>query len=121
MLSHHRRPLAIGLISIATLCLVACSDGAPSSGDIEQALKSGMSEAITQAKNSGSPVGTAMTNVMSKVEIHSVKNLGCKKDNAGVGYNCKVEMDVTSPFAGRQKNTRTLHLVKGHEGWEIAR
>lgn len=107
-------------LTTMALMLVACSDGAPSSGEIEQALKSGMAKAATQAQGSDNPVGAAMSHIMSKVEIHDVKSLGCKQDEAGSGYNCNVEMDVTSPFAGRQKSTRMLHLVKGSTGWVIA-
>ncbi|HQS01828.1 MAG: hypothetical protein B7Y07_00095 [Halothiobacillus sp. 24-54-40] len=101
-----------------TLALAACSDGAPSSSDIEQALKSGMAKAMAQAGTLGG--GAQISAAMAKVEIKSVKNLGCKKDEAGSGFNCNVETEVNTPFAGAQKSTRMLHLVKGSDGWQIA-
>lgn len=121
MFRHIEKMMLPALLAVMTSMLMACSDGAPSSADIEQALKSGMANAITQAQSSGNPVGTAMSSIMSKVEIHSVKKLDCTKDNASSGYNCTVEMDVTTPLAGQQKSTRTLHLVKGSDGWLITR
>ncbi|HUN00153.1 MAG: hypothetical protein B7X12_10320 [Halothiobacillus sp. 20-53-49] len=101
-----------------TLALAACSDGAPSSSDIEQALKSGMAKAMAQASTLGG--GAQISAAMAKVEIKSVKNLGCKKDEADSGFNCNVETEVNTPFAGAQKSTRMLHLVKGSDGWQIA-
>lgn len=102
-----------------TLGLSACSSGAPSSSDVEQALKSGMAKAMSQA--SSVKGGEALSALMAKVEIKSVKVLECHKDSSGTGYDCKVETEVSTPFAGVQKNTRMLHLVKGHDGWVIAR
>ncbi|MHB8920365.1 MAG: hypothetical protein ACYC3A_06165 [Halothiobacillus sp.] len=99
------------------LALSACSSGAPSSGDIEQALKSGMAKATAQAGTMSG--GAQISAAMAKVDIKSVKNLGCKKDEAGSGFNCNVETEVTTPFAGAQKSTRMLHLVKGSDGWQI--
>ena len=108
----------ISLLAASALTLAACSDGAPTSSDIESALKSGMAKAMAQA---GSMTGGApVSALMAKVEIKSVKNLGCKKDEAGTGFQCNVETEVNTPFAGAQKTTRTLHLVKGSDGWQIA-
>ncbi len=100
------------------LALTACSQGAPSSGDIEQALKSGMAKATAQASamEGGAQLGAAM----AKVDIKSVKNLGCTKDEADSGFKCNVETEVNTPFAGAQKSTRMLHLIKGRDGWQIA-
>lgn len=104
---------------VAALILAACSSGAPSSSDVEQALKSGMAKAMSQA--SSVQGGQAISALMAKVEIKSVKVLECNKDASGTGFDCKVETEVSTPFAGDQKNTRMLHLVKGSDGWVIAR
>ncbi len=107
-------------ISLALmLALTACSDGAPSSSDVEQALKSGMAKAMSQA--SSVQGGEAVSAMMAKVEIKSVKVLECNKDASGAGFDCKVETEVSTPFAGDQKNTRMLHMVKGSDGWVITR
>lgn len=106
------------LVSFAlTLGLVACSSGAPTSSDVEQALKAGMAKAMGQA--SSVQGGEAISALMAKVEIKSVKVLACNKDASGEGFDCKVETEVNTPFAGAQKNTRMLHLVKGSDGWAI--
>lgn len=106
------------MLSVVTaLTLAACSSGAPSSADVEQALKSGMAKAMSQA--SSVQGGQAVSALMAKVQIKSVKVLDCKKDNSGKGFDCEVETEVSTPFAGDRKNTRILHLVKGSDGWEI--
>jgi hypothetical protein len=104
---------------LVVLALAGCSSGAPSSSDVEQALKSGMAKAMSQA--SSVEGGQAVSAMMAKVEIKSVKVLECNKDASGAGFDCKVETEVSTPFAGDQKNTRMLHLVKGSDGWVIAR
>lgn len=108
------------MLSVATiLALSACSSGAPTSSDVEKALKSGMAKAMSQA--SSVQGGQAVSAIMAKVQIKSVKVLDCSKDASGNGFDCKVETEVSTPFAGDQKNTRMLHLVKGSEGWVITR
>lgn len=104
---------------LVVLALAGCSSGAPSSSDVEQALKSGMAKAMSQA--SSVQGGEAVSALMAKVEIKSVKVLECNKDASGTGFDCKVETEVSTPFAGDQKNTRMLHMVKGSDGWVIAR
>ncbi|MDD4965415.1 hypothetical protein [Halothiobacillus sp.] len=104
---------------LVVLALAGCSSGAPSSSDVEQALKSGMAMAMSQA--SSVQGGEAVSALMAKVEIKSVKVLECNKDASGTGFDCKVETEVSTPFAGDQKNTRMLHMVKGSDGWVIAR
>lgn len=104
---------------LVVLALAGCSSGAPSSSDVEQALKSGMAKAMSQA--SSVQGGEAVSALMAKVEIKSVKVLECNKDASGTGFDCKVETEVSTPFAGDQKNTRMLHMVKGSDGWVITR
>jgi len=113
------RSVVLFLSLAVTLGLTACSGGAPSSSDVEQALKSGMAKAMSQA--SSVQGGQAISALMAKVEIKSVKVLECKKDASGAGFDCQVETEVSTPFAGDQKNTRMLHLVKGSDGWAITR
>lgn len=104
---------------LVVLALAGCSSGAPSSSDVEQALKSGMAKAMSQAGSVQG--GQGVRAMMAMVEIKSVKVLECNKDATGTGFDCKVETEVSTPFAGDQKNTRMLHLVKGSDGWVIAR
>jgi len=113
------RSVFVLLSVVMALSLAACSSGAPSSSDVEQALKSGMAKAMSQA--SSVQGGEAISALMAKVEIKSVKVLDCKKDTSGTGFDCKVETEVSTPFAGVQTNTRTLHLIKGNEGWVITK
>lgn len=113
------RNFLVALSVLVVLALAGCSSGAPSSSDVEQALKSGMAKAMSQA--SSVQGGEAVSALMAKVEIKSVKVLECNKDASGTGFDCKVETEVSTPFAGDQKNTRMLHMVKGSDGWVIAR
>ncbi len=113
------RNFLVALSVLVVLALAGCSSGAPSSSDVEQALKSGMAKAMSQA--SSVQGGEAVSALMAKVEIKSVKVLECNKDASGTGFDCKVETEVSTPFAGDQKNTRMLHMVKGSDGWVITR
>ncbi len=113
--SHH--PLYAALAGATLLALTACSGGAPSSADVEKALKDGMSKAMGEAgKQQG---GSMVAAVMAAVEIKKVKVIDCKQESSK-GYDCNVEMTVKTPFAGEQTSTRLLYLVKGSDGWAVA-
>ncbi len=103
-------PSALLPISMALL-LTACS-GEPSSGDIEKVLQSGFAQFNTQM--------AAFAGRGAKVEVHSIKKLGCKADGANA-YVCDVEVDVTNPMTGRSKTVAPLRLVKGSDGWVQSR
>ena len=72
------RSVLLYMSFVLALGLTACSGGAPSSSDVEQALKSGMAKAMSQA--SSVQGGQAISALMAKVEIKSVKVLDCNKD-----------------------------------------
>lgn len=101
---------ALPLLTSALL-LTACS-GEPSSSDIEKVLQSGFAQFNTQM--------TTFAGRGAKVEVHSIKKLGCKSDGSNA-YVCDVEVDVTNPMTGRSKSVAPLRLVKGSDGWVESR
>ncbi|MEH3087910.1 MAG: hypothetical protein PGN26_15555 [Xylophilus ampelinus] len=110
--SSRLRGISSALLPIsAALLLTACS-GEPSSGDIEKVLQSGFAQFNTQM--------AAFAGRGAKVEVHSIKKLGCKADGSNA-YVCDVEVDATNPMAGRTKNVSQLRLVKGSDGWMPSR
>ncbi|WP_127471622.1 hypothetical protein [Thiomicrorhabdus aquaedulcis] len=98
--------------------LSGCSNNTPTATDIENAIKNGMTQAMEQAKSM--PGGEAMSQAMAKVEIKSVKILACQPDDAKLGVNCNIETEVNTPFAGLKTTARTVHMIKGSDGWVIA-
>jgi hypothetical protein len=101
--------------------LSGCSNNTPATptaADIEKAITNGMTQAMEQAKSM--PGGEAMSQAMAKVEIKSVKILACQPDDAKLGVNCNIETEVNTPFAGLKTTARTVHMIKGSDGWVIA-
>lgn len=54
-------------------------------------------------------------------QIHGVKKIGCKAATGADGYVCDVQIDVTTPLAGRQTRTSTVRLVRGSDGWRVVK
>jgi hypothetical protein len=100
---HKRSPLVISSVVLA-VALGGCS-GEPSSGDIEKAMKADIEKA------------NEMFPGEMKAELHSVKKVSCVEAKRSAGYNCDVEIDVTAPILGRQKDVGQIRLVKGSDGW----
>lgn len=97
-------------LPLSTLLLLAGCSGEPSSRDIEKVVQS---SALQMNKQMGPWTG-------KKVEIHSIKKLGCKSDSSNA-YVCDVEADITHPMAGRNKGVSQIRMVKGSDGWVESR
>lgn len=107
------RASAALLSVLAIFCLAGCS-GKPSSADVKKAVSQQFEQAAQQAKQLGGDAGR-----MFEVEVHEVKLLDCVPAQPESGYNCDIEMDVTSPYGGRQESVVQVRMVKGSKGWTL--
>lgn len=95
---------------IATVFLFGCSKG-PSESDIESVIKKNV-----QGYNSLIP--RALGGNM-KFEIHEVISHGCKEEKPDV-FDCDIEVDMTSPVLGRNKDRSNVEFVKRDGEWHTA-
>ncbi len=94
----------LGLVSMLTACSLP-----PSEDDIKAALESSLSGT--------NKVTSSIFGESGKVEIVTVKKIGCTKD--GGGYTCDVEVTRKVPVVGETKSMNKMHLVKLDSGWSI--
>lgn len=104
--------IRISLMTTAALVLTACG-GAPSEGDIQQALQKQTDQMLKTmgplAKMSGA----------EDTRIREVEKLGCDKDGDNA-YRCDVK--VTVKVAGREiTETSRGRFVKSSDGWVASR
>ena len=52
-----------------------------------------------------------------KIEILSVKKLGC--DKAGGAWQCTVDVQSRIPLVGDKRQTRQLKVAKADDGWQL--
>lgn len=104
------------IVGLLTSCLLAACSGAPSDADIKTALTKAVAEQQKMmAQISGS---TGMGNML-KIEYTSVKKIGCKADGESA-YRCDVET-IAKTAMGEHKQTTSMRLIKGSDGWVAGR
>lgn len=114
------------LFFFALLALVLTAAGCsmePSDADLQSALEKSMvrtNESLNQTAQMFGGAGKALTDMIGKVEVHSVRKIGCVQAAGSPGYVCDFEVDMTVPIAGRSKKMEKARFVKGPEGWVIA-
>lgn len=102
-------------VAASLFALTACSS-APSESDITQAVTKMMDEYNqTMANIGGGSVYTQGMVSAMKIEIKSVKKIGCKADGEKA-YLCDVEVEAKSA-SGVTKNASPVRFVKGSDGW----
>lgn len=101
----------------ALLLLVGCS-GAPSEGQITDAVLAQTKSDLEQMERA---VGKGAVQAMRgrAGEVKSVKKIGCKEDGEKA-YRCDIEVEVKQ---GEQivKAPASMRFVKGSDGWVVAR
>lgn len=110
---------------LVTLLLVTfgCS-GEPSEADIRSAFERDItkgSQSLNETAQKFGNAGKALTDMLGKTEIHSVKKIGCIAAKDAPGFVCDVEVDMTSPLAGRKKDMTSARFVKGPDGWVVGK
>lgn len=113
--------LLTGLVLL--LFAVGCS-GEPSEKDIRAALDKDAakhSQALNQTAQVFGGAGKALTDMIGTMEIHAVKKIGCVEAKDAPGFVCDVEVDMTSPLAGRKKDMTSARFVKGPDGWVVGK
>ncbi len=92
---------------LAATIILGCSKG-PSSSDIENVMNNNLNEF-----NKLMP--KALGNNI-KFELHEVKNHGCEEKQDGA-FICDVEIDMTAPVVGRNKDRSKVEFVKRDGEW----
>ncbi len=107
--------IQITTLTLLSLSLSACFNNGPSDSDIESAMEKSMNEFKT--KISGGSIPPGMADKM-KFEIHSMTNYGCteSKTEASI-YECDIELDMTVPMIGKQKNRSITKFTKKDGEW----
>lgn len=106
----------------ALLLLAAGCSGAPSEADIRAAFEKNIAKSTASLNETAQMfggAGKAITDMLGKAEIHSVKKIGCVEAKDAPGYVCDVEIDMTVPLTGRKKDMTTARFVKGPDGWVV--
>jgi hypothetical protein len=88
----------------------------PTTQDVARAVR-----ALVIANNA--PPGMAPTipggpPTLSRVQVNSVRNLGCNLAPDHKGYLCGTVIELVRPGQGEQKMTRLVRLVRTHNGWK---
>ena len=107
------------LLLLGSVLLAACSGGEPSESAIKQVVSEhfGKVNGLTQSMlgddtEHGDDTGKIM-------EVHSVRKIDCaKEDSKGLIYVCTVEVDISMPIVGRDKQTIKIRLTKDNGTWK---
>ena len=108
----------------ALLLVVTGCSGEPSESDIRAAFErdiAASSQSLNETAQKFGGAGKAITDMLGKTEIHSVKKIGCIAAKDAPGFVCDVEMDMTAPLAGRKKDMTSARFVKGPDGWVVTK
>ena len=121
-LDSMRRAAWAALLPIA---LAGCS-GAPSEGQIKDALLADQKRAQEQAEAAARALGGGFAGDIlrqaagPKIEIVSVRKVGCKEDGEKA-YRCDVEIEAASGGKTQKAPPMSLRFVKGSDGWVAQR
>ena len=117
---------ALCVVAACVLGLAGCS-GEPSEEEIVKLVKKGVDEGNAQAARMTRGLSSIMGGAPAmidpnsmKTELHSVKKIGCSAAQGESGYVCDLELDITVPLAGRNKQVIKWRFVKGSDGWQMA-
>lgn len=122
-INHRKKEIImkrIVCLAIVAMNLSGCS-GAPSDGNIREALLAEQKRAAaqTEAIAAGSGfAGDMVRNIagQSKFEIVSAHKLGCKEDGENA-YRCDVEIEAKQGEKTIKGPPTSLRFVKGSDGW----
>lgn len=104
--------------AFAAVALLAACSSEPSEGDLKQALETKMEEVNKEMAGTMTAL-SGKADPSLKVELHSVKKVGCKESPKG-GYFCDLEVDMSAPLQGRVKQVANHRFVKGSNGWVMS-
>ncbi|MFO7326642.1 MAG: hypothetical protein DIU62_013105 [Pseudomonadota bacterium] len=107
------------LAAASVLALSACS-AEPSERDIRKAFDASLKQATQDAAEAAAGFGLSADDMKEMMpELHGVKKIGCRAVEGTEGYICDVEIDMTAPMVGRQKDTGSVRLVKSSGSWRV--
>lgn len=108
------KAMALFVATLSVFALSGCS-GEPSASDIEKAVKANLEQTAQQAKLG---VGARYVDIVLPT-VYNIEKLICTAAKEDPGYNCDVEMDISTPIAGRGKSVVKIRFVKGSNGWVV--
>lgn len=108
----QKKTLVFAVWGLVHACLVGCS-GAPSSGEIEESVRTSVNEANEQTRQFA---GALFSEDMLS-QLHQVKKIGCVKAQASMGYDCDIELDMTTSTSVRRKSIVPPRFVNTDDGW----
>lgn len=109
------RNKSLFLLIFASILSVSCSGGGgsePTDEEILRAMHGAFDKAIAQILELADDASADMV-----PELHATKKIACSKAKESNGYNCDVEIDLTTAFDGRQKTIKTIRFVKAEDEW----
>ena len=95
----------------SSLLLSACSSG-PSEDDVKTLLEAQMNQMSAMLGEIG---GESMSGML-KVDIHAVTIHSCEEQRTNV-YLCDIDVDATTPIAGRSMQRSEVLMAKSKDGW----
>ena len=115
------------LLMTCTVLLAACS-GAPSEGQMKDALQADIKRKQDQAVEAARALGGEQAAQMSRrmteanaTEVKNVHKIGCKDDGENA-YRCDIEVEVSRRGGQIQKSQPfSARFVKGSDGWHAER
>lgn len=110
----QKKPVLLAVSGVLSVCLVGCA-AAPSSGEIEESVQISVDQGNQQARTfAGALFSESMLS-----QLHGAKKIGCVESRASMGYDCDVELDMTTAIAGRTKSIVPLRFVETDDGWRV--
>lgn len=102
---------------LAALGLAACSSE-PSGGDLEKALRIKFDAA---ARTAAAVAGPQLAKDVAALtpQLHGLTKKSCQATKDSKVWNCSVEVDMSSPIGGRQKQVMPMTVVKTVDGWRL--
>lgn len=103
------------LVLMAILFAVLAFTVGCSSEPSEEDMKIAMTNSVKQTMQSVGEMGQ----MFGKLELHSLKKIGCKEATDSTGFYCDYEVDMSIPIQGRVKGPGNALFVKGDKGWMV--
>ncbi|EGI5922752.1 hypothetical protein AE372_003611 [Salmonella enterica subsp. enterica serovar Colindale] len=100
------------------IAVIAGCKSEPSQDDVDKAVTKMIEDSVQQMQGMGG--GLISTKAMTPT-VNSVKKLSCAEEQDGNAYDCRVQTDVTTGIAGRQKTVINLQMMKVDDAWQVTK
>lgn len=104
------------ILAIVTATLAGCNSE-PSKSDIQKALQNKLDEGNARASQMMGKYGVNTDGMLTT--LNSIRKISCDESGNSKQYNCKVEVDITSPLIGRNKSVTTINVINDSGKWLV--